>query len=89
MMRPPRPVAEATVGWMISIAHNVMQKDRLIRTGQWDERSKYMGSELRDRTPAKRLVAGQVGEIGCRGSVTLAGQPGNELVEPGLVEVDR
>jgi phosphoglycerate dehydrogenase-like enzyme len=45
-----RPVAEATVGWMIALTHNVRVKDRLVRTGQWDERSKYMGAELRDRT---------------------------------------
>jgi phosphoglycerate dehydrogenase-like enzyme len=45
-----RSVAEATVGWMIQLTHNVAAKDRLVRTGQWDERSKYMGSELRDRT---------------------------------------
>src|SRR5439155_621197 len=45
-----RPVAEATIGWMIALSHNVRIKDQLVRTGQWDERSKYMGSELRDRT---------------------------------------
>jgi phosphoglycerate dehydrogenase-like enzyme len=45
-----RPVAEATIGWMIALSHNVHTKDRLVRTGQWDERSKYMGRELRDRT---------------------------------------
>jgi phosphoglycerate dehydrogenase-like enzyme len=45
-----RPVAEAVVGWMISLTHQNAAKDRLVRTGQWDERSKYMGSELRDRT---------------------------------------
>jgi phosphoglycerate dehydrogenase-like enzyme len=45
-----RPVAEATIGWMIALSHNVRIKDRLVRTGQWDERSKYMGRELRDRT---------------------------------------
>ena len=45
-----RPVAEATIGWMIALSHNVLIKDRLVRTGQWDERSKYMGCELRDRT---------------------------------------
>jgi phosphoglycerate dehydrogenase-like enzyme len=28
----------------------MLAKDRLVRTGQWDERSKYMGAELRDRT---------------------------------------
>src|SRR5439155_15427415 len=45
-----RPVAEATIGWMIALSHNVRVKDKLVRTGQWDERSKYMGRELRDRT---------------------------------------
>lgn len=45
-----RPVAEATIGWMIALTHNMHIKDRLVRTGQWDERSKYMGRELRDRT---------------------------------------
>jgi phosphoglycerate dehydrogenase-like enzyme len=45
-----RSVAEATVGWMLAIAHRMFIKDRLVRTGQWDERSKYMGGELRDRT---------------------------------------
>jgi phosphoglycerate dehydrogenase-like enzyme len=45
-----RPVAEATVGWMVALSHHVRTKDRLVRTGQWDERSKYMGAELRDRT---------------------------------------
>lgn len=45
-----RPVAEATVGWMIALTHHVLVKDRLVRTGRWDERSAYMGGELRDRT---------------------------------------
>ena len=45
-----RPVAEAAIGWMIALSHNVLIKDKLVRTGQWDERSKYMGRELRDRT---------------------------------------
>ncbi len=45
-----RPVAEAAVGWMIALSHNMHTKDRLVRTGQWDERSRYMGRELRDRT---------------------------------------
>jgi phosphoglycerate dehydrogenase-like enzyme len=44
-----RSVAEATVGWMLALAHRVRIKDGLVRTGQWDERSKYMGGELRDR----------------------------------------
>jgi phosphoglycerate dehydrogenase-like enzyme len=45
-----RPVAEATVGWMIALSHHFRTKDMLVRTGRWDERSKYMGRELRDRT---------------------------------------
>jgi phosphoglycerate dehydrogenase-like enzyme len=45
-----RPVAEAAIGWMIALTHRMLAKDRLVRTGQWDERSKYMGAELRDRT---------------------------------------
>ncbi len=45
-----RSVAEATVGWMLALTHQVRAKDLLVRTGQWDERSKFMGCELRDRT---------------------------------------
>ncbi len=45
-----RPVAEATIGWMIALSHNLGVKDGLVRTGQWNERSKHMGCELRDRT---------------------------------------
>jgi phosphoglycerate dehydrogenase-like enzyme len=45
-----RPVAEATVGWMIALSHHMRIKDQLVRTGQWHERSKYMGKELRERT---------------------------------------
>ena len=45
-----RPVAEATIGWMIALSHNLLIKDKLLRAGRWDERSKHMGCELRDRT---------------------------------------
>lgn len=45
-----RPVAEAVVGWMIALAHQVRAKDTLVRTGRWDDRSKFMGREVRDRT---------------------------------------
>lgn len=47
---PDRPVAEATVGWMIALGHRMIIKDKLVRTGLWDYRSDYMGGELRDRT---------------------------------------
>ena len=43
-------VAEATVCWMLALTHHIRTKDRLVREGAWDERSRYMGSELRDRT---------------------------------------
>jgi phosphoglycerate dehydrogenase-like enzyme len=45
-----RSVAEATVGWMIALTHHFRVKDQLVRTGRWDERSNFMGRELRDRT---------------------------------------
>lgn len=45
-----RPVAEATVAWMLALTHHVRTKDQLVRSGRWDDRSGYMGCELRDRT---------------------------------------
>jgi phosphoglycerate dehydrogenase-like enzyme len=45
-----RSVAEATVGWMIALPHQFRMKDQLVRSGRWDDRSKFMGRELRDRT---------------------------------------
>lgn len=45
-----RSVAEATITWMLALTHQLMPKDRLVRTGQWDERTQHMGCELRDRT---------------------------------------
>lgn len=45
-----RSVAEATVGWMLALSHHLRTKDRLVREARWDERSRYMGGELRERT---------------------------------------
>lgn len=45
-----RPVAEATVAWMLALSHHVRTKDRLVREAKWDDRSGFMGTELRDRT---------------------------------------
>lgn len=45
-----RPVAEATVGWMLALTHHMRAKDLLIREGRWNDRSLYMGCELRERT---------------------------------------
>jgi phosphoglycerate dehydrogenase-like enzyme len=43
-------MAEATVAWLLALTHHVAAKDRLVREGRWDDRSAFMGSELRDRT---------------------------------------
>src|SRR4051794_896834 len=43
-------VAEATVAWMLALTHHVRVKDDLVRRGAWDDRSRWMGRELRDRT---------------------------------------
>src|SRR4051794_24557894 len=45
-----RSVAEATLAWMLALTHHVRAKDRLVREGRWDDRSRYMGCELRERT---------------------------------------
>jgi phosphoglycerate dehydrogenase-like enzyme len=45
-----RSVAEATITWMLALTHHVRMKDTLVRAGHWQERTRYMGSELRDRT---------------------------------------
>ena len=45
-----RSVAEATLGWMLALTHHVRTKDRLLREGRWQERTGYMGRELRGRT---------------------------------------
>lgn len=53
-----RPVAEATLAWMLALTHHVRTKDRLVREGRWHDRDGYMGTELRDRT---------LGIVGCGG----------------------
>ncbi len=43
-------VAEAIVTWMLTLSHRVFEKDKLVREGNWSQRSNYMGTELRGRT---------------------------------------
>lgn len=43
-------VAEAVITWMLTLSHKVLQKDQLVKTGKWGERSLFMGSELRGKT---------------------------------------
>jgi phosphoglycerate dehydrogenase-like enzyme len=45
-----RSMAEATLAWMLALTHHVRVKDALVREGRWDERSRWMGCELRERT---------------------------------------
>jgi phosphoglycerate dehydrogenase-like enzyme len=45
-----RPMAEATLAWMLALTHHVRIKDRLVREGRWHDRNDFMGCELRDRT---------------------------------------
>jgi phosphoglycerate dehydrogenase-like enzyme len=45
-----RSMAEATLTWMLALSHHVRAKDALLRAGKWEERTHYMGSELRDHT---------------------------------------
>src|SRR5216684_2884735 len=45
-----RSVAEATLTWMLALSHHVRSKDLLVRNGKWEERSQFMGTELRRRT---------------------------------------
>jgi phosphoglycerate dehydrogenase-like enzyme len=45
-----RPVAEATLSWMLALSYRVAIKDRLVREARWDDRSQFMGSGLRGKT---------------------------------------
>ncbi len=43
-------VAEAVITWMLALSHRLLEKNRLVRDGNWAQRSNYMGNELRGRT---------------------------------------
>jgi phosphoglycerate dehydrogenase-like enzyme len=43
-------VAEATIMWMLTLSYKTFIKNQLVRQGQWAERSKFMGSEIRGHT---------------------------------------
>jgi len=57
------PMAEATIGWMLALNHHIFIKDQLVRTGKWDDRNLYMGTELRDRTMGVVGVGGIGGTL--------------------------
>lgn len=62
-------VAEAVLAWMLALGHHCLQKDRLTRQGKWQERARWMGSELRRKT------VGMIGLGGIGGALT-------ELLKP-------
>lgn len=45
-----RPVAEATLAWMLALSYRVAIKDRLVREARWDDRNQFMGSGLKGKT---------------------------------------
>ena len=63
------PVAEGVVCLMLSVTHQLLNKDRLVRFGQWGEKGRYTGSEIRDRIPG---IVG-LGRIGRRTLELLSG----------------
>ncbi len=45
-----RPVAEATLAWMLALTYRMTIKDRLVRQAGWERRNQFMGQDLRDQT---------------------------------------
>ena len=45
-----RSMAEATIAMMMGLSFKMLIKDRLLRDGKWDDRSKFMGGDLRGKT---------------------------------------
>ncbi|MFQ6040941.1 MAG: hydroxyacid dehydrogenase [Candidatus Poribacteria bacterium] len=44
------PMAESVVTWLLMLSKRALIKDRLVRSGRWDDRSEYMGICLENRT---------------------------------------
>ena len=45
-----RPVAHATLAFMLALSTTIFQKDRITRAGRWDDRFDYIGIGLTGRT---------------------------------------
>jgi len=60
-MPMPRPVATIALTFVLALAGKLMQKDRLTRTGRWDERMDNMGIGLTGRTLGV-IGAGRIGK---------------------------
>ena len=59
-MPMPRPVATIALTFVLALAGKLMLKDRLTRTGRWDERMDHMGMGLTRRTLGV-VGAGRIG----------------------------
>jgi len=57
----PRPVATIALTFILALAAKLMLKDRLTRTGRWDERMDHMGMGLTGRTLGV-VGAGRIGK---------------------------
>lgn len=60
-MPMPRPVATIALTFILALAGKLMLKDRLTRTGRWDERMDHMGIGLTGRTLGV-VGAGRIGK---------------------------
>jgi phosphoglycerate dehydrogenase-like enzyme len=60
-MPMPRPVATIAITFILALAGRLMLKDRLTRTGRWDERMDHMGIGLTGRTLGV-VGAGRIGK---------------------------
>lgn len=56
-----RPVAVATLTLLFALAGRLFDKDKLVRTGRWNERTDYMGTGLTSRTLGL-VGAGSIGK---------------------------
>ena len=57
----PRPVATIALTFILALAHRLMAKDRITRTGRWPERLDHMGTGLTGRTLGV-IGAGRIGK---------------------------
>ena len=59
---PTEPVAEKVIGWMLMLAHNLREADRVARVAEWQGRSALLGNDLEGKTLG--LIG--VGRVGSR-----------------------
>lgn len=57
------PVATATLSMLLSVLHNTVMKDRLVREKSWDRRESFMGTGLTGKTIGLLGVGNTGGEL--------------------------